>query len=159
MGPPPETTMPRRPAASVSSLLTPPARETCSPSPTTSPSWTRSEPPTSETRRKCSPPLEAPRRCAGLTDVWPLCLVKCFRRKKRKNSNPDFNRKPKTNRKTNNKTFKNNKLINIPTDFIIPSKQKTKLPNAWAGWVIFFCPFLFPCVPIFSLLFQEQQLV
>merc|ERR1712002_1126836 len=48
-------------------------KETSSPSWTTLPSWTRSEPPCSETRRKCSLPSEAPRRCAGLTVAWPLC--------------------------------------------------------------------------------------
>merc|ERR1719495_2732516 len=42
----------------------------------TSPSSTKSEPPSSETRRRCSPPSEAPKRWSGLTVAWPLCWVK-----------------------------------------------------------------------------------
>merc|ERR1719376_1367453 len=48
-------------------------KETSSSSWTTSPSWTKSEPPCSETRRKCLLPSEAPRRWSGLRVGWPLC--------------------------------------------------------------------------------------
>lgn len=62
-----------------------------------------------------------------------------FSSKEKKEFKPGFYPKPKTNRKINNKTFKNKKLINIPTDFIkYHQKRNEKLPNAWAGWVIFF---------------------
>jgi len=41
-----------------------------------------------------------------------------FSSKEKKEFKPGFYPQPKTNRKINNKTFKNKKLINIPTDFI-----------------------------------------
>merc|ERR1719369_2205085 len=72
----PEISTPARPVASVWSLPTRPARVTSSSSWTTSPSSTKSEPPSSETRRRCSLPSEAPKRWSGLTVAWPLCWVK-----------------------------------------------------------------------------------
>merc|ERR1712105_15059 len=49
------------------------ARETSSPSPTTSPNSINSEPLSSETRRKCSPPSDTPRRWPTPTVAWLIC--------------------------------------------------------------------------------------
>merc|ERR1712168_431314 len=70
---PSETTTRRRPASSAWSQPTPLARETSWASPTTSPNSTNSELPSSETRRKCSPPLDTPRRWPTPTVAWLIC--------------------------------------------------------------------------------------
>merc|ERR1711942_635186 len=98
------------------------ARETSSPSWTTLPSWTRSEPPCSETRRRCSLPSEAPRKCTGLTTVWPLCWAERssrWIRFTRTENSKTTRRKKRTTKETKERT-------SFPTDSNVPPKEKKR---------------------------------
>merc|ERR1719369_1599778 len=146
----PEISTPARPVASVWSLPTRPARVTSSSSWTTSPSSTKSEPPSSETRRRCLPPSEAPKRWSGLTVAWPLCWVKkdfpvrFVRYQKLELENQQHSNQTTATTTTSKHLpeHQHSHGLRIPssrTEFI-PSKKKNRHPrkiitnpNAWTG--------------------------
>merc|ERR1712212_713987 len=114
---------------------------------TISQSWTKSEPHSSETRRRCSPLSEAPKRWSGPTVAWPHCWVNKDSSTRNKLGNCPYNCPPP---KTSWKLFiehRKRHLVeqqqhshglkkkeqNAEPNSIMKKHPQTTNPNAWAG--------------------------